>query len=274
MMKIQPFREFRDIYDESGITTIYAEYIKKMVISIIVVFSVTIIISSIIYGLYYKLSFIKIILIDFSISLISTNIMAFIYLIYPLYMRNQIRKKIDNSLIYSVSYMKIVASGGSSIVTIMEHLANVEDNPEIKKLSNKFVSNVELMGLDVSTALDDVSNRTPSRILKKLIEGINHNIKTSGNLVSLFNYEIERMFQRKREELKSLMQSLTYLGELYVALMVIGPILFILMIVILSIFLGAGSSTPIRLNLIVFFGMPILSSMFLVLLDTMLEGDE
>ena len=274
MMKIQPFREFRDIYDESGITTIYTEYIKKMVMSIIAIFSVTIIISSIIYGLYYKLSFIKIILIDFSISLISTNIMAFIYLIYPLYMRNQIRKKIDHSLIYSVSYMKIVASSGSSIVTIMEHLANVEDNPEIKKLSNKFVSNVELMGLDVSTALDDVSNRTPSRTLKKLIEGINHNIKTSGNLVSLFNYEIERMFQRKREELKSLMQSLTYLGELYVALMVIGPILFILMIVILSIFLGAGSSTPIRLNLIVFFGMPILASMFLVLLDTMLEGDE
>jgi archaellum biogenesis protein FlaJ (TadC family) len=156
----------------------------------------------------------------------------------------------------------------------MEHIANVDNNSEIRKLANKFVTDVKLIGFDVSMALKDISNRTSSNIFKKLLEGINHNINTSGNLVNLFTYEIERMFNRKREGLESLTQSLTYLGEMYVALMVIGPILFILMIIILSVFLGGGSSAPIRLNLIVFFGLPILASMFLVILDTMLEGDE
>jgi archaellum biogenesis protein FlaJ (TadC family) len=189
-------------------------------------------------------------------------------------MRNKIRNKVENSLIYTLSYMKIIASSGSSIITIMEHVAKVDNNLDIKNLAIKFVTNIKLLGYDVTTSLIDVSNRTSSKILKKLFQGISHNISTSGNLVNLFDYEIKRMFNSKKEDLKSLTQSLTYMGEIYVALMVVGPILFILMIIILSVFLGDSQSSIVRLNLIVFFGLPILASMFLVVLDTMLEEDE
>jgi hypothetical protein len=56
--------------------------------------------------------------------------------------------------------------------------------------------------------------------------------------------------------------------------MVVGPILFILMITILSVFSGAGSSSVLQLNLIVFFGIPVLAAAFIIILDTQLEGDE
>jgi flagellar protein FlaJ len=274
MIEITAIKEFREIYNESGIITPYSDYIRKMNISLVIIFSITFIVTLITYNVLYHLSYLKLFLIIISFCLISTNLAAFLYLTYPLYKRNQVRKKIENGLIYTVSYMKIIASSGSNIITIMEHVANIDNNYEIRKLANKFVTNVKLLGFDVSTALKDISNRTSSNVFKKLLQGINHNINTSGNLVNLFNYEITRMFNRKREELKSLTQSLTYIGEMYVALMVIGPILFILMIIILSVFLGGGTASTVRLNLIVFFGLPVLASMFLVILDTILEGDE
>jgi hypothetical protein len=44
------------------------------------------------------------------------------------------------------------------------------------------------------------------------------------------------------------------------------------MISILSIFSGSTSSA-VQLNLIVFFGMPLLAAVFIIILDTVLEGD-
>lgn len=273
MIKLPDMKEFREIYDESGLQTLFSKYVRRMSVFIAVVFSVTAFLTALVYGSLYHLPPHRIILVVFSISLITTNLTGFVHLLYPIYHRNQMRAKIENSLIYTLSYMNILSAGGGSIEHILKRVSEVEDNPQIKQLARKFIVDIRLLGFDVITALEDVSRRAPSKILKRLLESIIHNIKTSGDLRTLFTYEMARRFQSKREDLKNLMRSLTYLGEMYVAIMVVGPILFILMITILSIFSGVGSSSALQLNLIVFFGMPVLATVFIIILDTVLEGD-
>ncbi len=272
MIEISAFQEFRDLYDESGINRSYSNYVQKMTIAIAVVFTVTALFSILFYGIYKHLFMYKLIVVTFSLSLITTNITAFLFLIYPLYIRNQLQDSIEDSLIYTLSYMKIIAASGGYLDYIMERIAEVEDNPKIRQLARKYVTNTKLLGLDVNQAIEDVSRRTPSKTLKKLLEDISHNIRTSGDLLPLFNYEINKMLTKKREDLKSLILSLTYFGEIYVALFVVGPILFILIIIIMSNLTGSSSSIT-QLNLMVFVGLPILASMFLVILDTSIKGD-
>ena len=79
----------------------------------------------------------------------------------------------------------------------------------------------------------------------------------------------------KKEGLKKLTGNLTYKREIYVTAMVVAPILFILMITILSV-LGSsfGTSSVLQLNLIVFFGIPLMASGIIIVLDTMLGGEE
>jgi len=75
--------------------------------------------------------------------------------------------------------------------------------------------------------------------------------------------------------LKKLTGNLTYMGEVYVTAMVVAPILFILMITILSVInTSFGTSSVLQLNLIVFFGIPLMASAIIIVLDTMLGGDE
>lgn len=277
--KIQAFRlptvrEFREIYDESGISTLFSDYVRRMAVIVSVVFVLTAVSSALAHNLFFHLSPQRLFIVTASLSLVTTNITAFSHLLYPLYRRSQLRKEIENSLIYSLSYMNILSAGGGSIEGIMERVSEVEDNPQIRQLARKFVMDIRLLGFDVSATIEDVSRRTPSNILKKLLESIEHNMRMSGELKTLFTYEVERLFHRKREELKRLVRSLTFLGETYVAAMVVGPILFILMITILSVFSGAGTSSILQLNLIVFFGIPVLAAAFLIILDTQLEGDE
>ena len=58
-------------------------------------------------------------------------------------------------------------------------------------------------------------------------------------------------------------------------MMVVTPVLFILMITILSIMGGSfGGSSVIQLNLIIFFGLPVMASAFLIILDQVLVIEE
>ncbi len=265
--------EFRDIYDESGISTLYHDYTRRMMISIGAVFILTIAVSTLYHSLILHLPMVKVLVSGVSLAMSTTNLTALVFLLYPMYQRNQNRSKIEGGLIYTIGYMKILSAGGYSIEHIMERVAEVEDDLRTRQLARKFVMDIKLMGFDVSTALEDIVSRASSDILKRLIGSVNHSIKTSGDLKAIFGYEMERQLNRKMEDLKGLIRSLGYLGEIYVAVFVVGPTLFILMITILSIFSGASSSSVLQLNLIVFFGVPVIAAAFLIILDTVVEGD-
>ena len=91
--------------------------------------------------------------------------------------------------------------------------------------------------------------------------------------LNLISCAKNRMLVKKREDLKKLILSLTYIGEIYIAIFVLGRILFILIIIIMSTFVAGSTSAITQLNLVVFVGLPILASMFLIILDTTFEGN-
>jgi flagellar protein FlaJ len=172
--------------------------------------------------------------------------------------------------------MAILSASGMEIDKIFEQIVEVDENPSIRSLANKFIMDLNLFGYDVSAALEDISRRSASEDIKKILNSINNNIQTSGDLNDLLKFEVDNQLQIKKNNLKKLMDTLAYMGEIYVALLVMAPILFIVMITILSIF-GGGSydnaSIP-QLLLIVFFGIPVLATGFIIILDTMIGGDQ
>jgi archaellum biogenesis protein FlaJ (TadC family) len=158
---------------------------------------------------------------------------------------------------------------------ILRRVSEVEDNPPLKQLINRFLVNVNILGLDVHTALNHMREQSPSLTLSKQIASIRTTIMTSGDLKNLLLYEVQRQLQKKREKLKNSINTLVYLGEIYVTMMVVTPVLFILMITILSIMGGSfGGSSIIQLNLIIFFGLPVLAAAFLIILDQVLVIEE
>ena len=195
---------------------------------------------------------------------------------YPVYRKNQERLRIENSLVYTLTHMAILSASGMEIDKIFEQIVEVDENPSIRSLANKFIMDLNLFGYDVSAALEDISRRSASEDIKKILNSINNNIQTSGDLNDLLKFEVDNQLQIKKNNLKKLMDTLAYMGEIYVALLVMAPILFIVMITILSIF-GGGSydnaSIP-QLLLIVFFGIPVLATGFIIILDTMIGGDQ
>lgn len=271
-----PKNEFKKIYEESGITTPFYEYIKKSTYVLLTISLITFISSIIVHKILYQLSWNLVIPASLSILMIISCSVGLFVLGYPVYRKNQERLKIENSLVYTLTHMTILSASGMSIENIFEQIIEVEENPSIRNLANKFIMDLKLFGYEVPAALEDISSRSASEDIKKILNSINNNIQTSGDLNDLLSFEVDNQLQIKKNNLKKFIDTLTYMGEIYVALLIMAPILFIVMITILSV-LGGGSydnSSISQLLLIVFFGIPVLATGFIIILDTMIGGDQ
>lgn len=274
-MNVPGAREFKVIYEKSGISTLYTDYVKRMALITSLTFILAAVSSTLVHSILMDLPASKLILVVFSLSIIACGLVAFALLYYPLHRRNQMRGKIEDSLAYTLSYMTVLSAGGISFDRIMERVSEVEENPPMKQLAEKFMVDIRLLGFDVASALKDVSRRSPSEALAKLMNSVNNTMQTRGDLKGLLTYEFERHLQRKRDKMKRVIGTQNFMGEVYITLMVVAPVLFILMLTILSV-LGSpfGISSVLQLNLLVFFGIPVIAIGLIIILDTILRGEE
>lgn len=267
--------EFRTIYEKSGISMPFQDYVKTTTLLILVALALAATTSVAVHSLWLRLAGWKLLLAVLSLSLVALGLAAFSVLYYPLHRKNQMHTKIEDGLLYTISYMAVLSAGGISIERIMERVSQIEENLPLKQLAKKFMMDIKLLGFDATTALSDISRRSPSENLSKLLDSVNNTVQTSGDLKSLLTYEVQRLIQRKREKLKRMIGTLTYMGEIYVAAVVVGPIIFMLMLTILSVLGGQlGGSSVLQLNLLVFFGIPVMGAGFTIILDTVIGGEE
>lgn len=267
--------ELRETFDESGITELFTDYTRKVNIISVFVFSVTLIISVALNEMILGIGSTRNIISSLAISMSFGTVSLIIGHIKPSYQRNQNKNFLENNLIYSLSYMSCLSSSGMPIEKIFRRVGEVEDNPPFKALINKFLVNVNLLGMDILSALNEMADQSPSKSLAKQISSIRTTIMTSGDLRNLLLYEVDRQLQKKREVLKSSVNTLVYIGEIYVTMMVVTPVLFILMITILSIMGGGiGGGSVLQLNLIIFFGLPVMAAAFIIILDQVLVIEE
>jgi len=274
-VRLPGWAEFRAIYDRSGISMAFQDYCRLAALLVLAALTCTSTSLTVVHTQWVSVGGWRLLLAVSSLSLALSGLVALGVLYYPLYRKAQMNAKIENGLVYTLSYMTVLAAGGISIERIMERVSEMEENLPLKQLASKFVTDVKLLGFDAGTALKDLAQRSSSQALSRLLESVNNTVQTSGDLRTLFAYEVQRLLQQKREKLKKIVGTLTYMGEIYVTLVVVGPILMILMLTILSVLGGrfGGSAVP-QLNLLVFFGIPVLGAGFAIVLDTVTGGEE
>jgi flagellar protein FlaJ len=266
----------RQTYDQSGISRLYESYMALMLFSSLVAFVSAFVAGAFLHYFLFSLTVLQFLMAVLMLSIVAALMVSVLFVVYPVYWRNQRKEEIDSSLIYTVGYMGVLAAGGISVERIFERVIQVEHHRAIKDLAMRVITDVRVFGLDIASSLGDVIRHSPSAIFAKLLIGITNTLKTSGDLKALLTFETERLLHAKREQLKKTLNTLMGLGEVYIAGVVMGPITFIVMITILSIMGNVmfGISPVMQLNLIVFFGIPMISLIFVVVLNSFLPAEE
>lgn len=109
-----------------------------------------------------------------------------------------------------------------------------------------------------------------SSALKAVLEGVISTIHSGSNLGAFLRTRFKTAMRLKRLSLKKYSDNLAVLSELYVALLLTGPLLLAIMVSIMSVMGGGlGIFTPeILLNMLTFIGIPVCALIFLVILDS------
>lgn len=270
-----PLKSFKGIYERSGIGMFYQAYTSLMFLSLLLSAILTFLGAFLVHSSILHLMVVQAILSSAILSFLASCLVLMPFLFIPVYRRSQRGKEIDSKLVHTVSYLAVLSTAGLSVGRIFERVFEVENHGQIRELLKRIVRNTRVFGLDIVSSLEEAAQHSPSDTFSKLMGSVVNTVKISGNLRELFMFEARRLLAVKRNQLERVLGTLTYLGEIYVAAIVVSPIVMIIMLTILSLLGGNVLGLPpvAQMNIAIFLGIPSMAAVFLVVFDALLPEE-
>ncbi|QLG47371.1 type II secretion system F family protein [Natrinema halophilum] len=184
---------------------------------------------------------------------------------YPSYVADARARRIEAGLPSTVAFIYALSKSGMSLPNTIRIVAEQEDTyGEAATEFSVAVRQMDTFGTDVITALQTMSQRSPSPQFREFVDNL-VSVLQSGQGLSEF---LERQYQDYREEAESqqegIIELLATLAEAYVTVLVAGPLFLITILVVIGI---ASSETFGQLQILVYLLLPVANAGFMVYLS-------
>ncbi len=175
---------------------------------------------------------------------------------------------IDKSMLSSVTYMYALTKGGMSIYDVFRSLSGYTHIfGTCAEEVSYIVRDMDYLGKDFVTALKSAKERTPSEIFKDFIDGL---ILVSNSKAIVEYIKNKSEYYQGMAELanRNFLRRLDVLAEVYVTVLVAGPLFIMTTLIVLQLFRPASAQI---LYVLIYAIIPLANLLFLVLLDTIGE---
>ena len=268
---LQHFEELREHLNKANIDITLPEYVSMLFFTT----GVTGLGTFLFLGTFFTLSMgASGIVFALFISIISSLLTGFGFYLYPKIMMKSRASKIRDTLPFATMYLATLSGTGTSLPEIFKNLAEVDEYGEVSKEAEKISRDIETFGMDVGEALERAANRTPSDDFKELVWGINHVITTGGSLKKFLKQRSDKLMDDYQRRIQDFSETLSLLVEMYITVIIVGSIIFTSMSAVISS-ISSNISPSLLVNIqvaFIFFGIPIISGMFILLVDGMSPG--
>ncbi len=202
-------------------------------------------------------------------SIISLLIFLFLYF-YPKLKAIDIQRDIDNNIVYTTIYLSSIFTGGIPPAAVFKILSRKKEFGEISIEAREILKHVELLGISFIDALKRQSEITPSKKLSELLSGIASSISAGGDTAGYLREVANAFINEERNLWRERIDKLSIFLEIYITLLIIGPIFIGLTGSLLSgIAISPGFNPLAMIQLMVYIAMPLINLMFLIIIHTM-----
>ncbi len=170
-----------------------------------------------------------------------------------------------------IGYMSTLATSGLTLEGIFKAIAKEETNEDIVKDARFIIRNIDILGMDLITAIKDLIHRTPVGPYSELLDGAIVTVSTGGDLKEYFNATAKVQLEEKKMLLQRTTESLGSVAEIYTILLIVFPLLAVIMLSIMGIMspsLG-GFDLLTLMNILTFGVIPLSGILMLIMMDTM-----
>ena len=179
--------------------------------------------------------------------------------------------KLIEELPHFIGYMATLATSGLSLEGIFKAIASEDTEEEIVKDAQFITRNIEVLGMDLVTAINDLIKRTPSGPYSELLEGAIITVQSGGDLKEYFIATGKVQLEEKKMALKKSTDSLGVMAEMYTIMLIVFPLLAVIMLSIMALMSPtlAGFDLMTLMNLLTYVMVPFFGLLFLFMMDSM-----
>ena len=179
--------------------------------------------------------------------------------------------KLIEEIPHFIGYMATLATSGLSLEGIFKAIANEDTEEEIVRDAKFITRNIDVMGMDLVTAINDLIKRTPSGPYSELLEGAIITVQSGGDLKEYFIATGKVQLEEKKMALRKSTESLGIMAELYTILLIVFPLLAVIMLSIMAIMSPslAGFDLMTLMYLMTYVMVPFFGFILLFMMDSM-----
>lgn len=265
------FKDLDQTLLKSGLKYNFKAYVSLTILSSLLITFIVGIILPLALFFFLNMSFVSALLFGVGGAMFSLSLSIFGFYLYPVYCADKRKRELDDEMPFTIGYMSILATAGVSSEKIFSSISTLNDPLAASTEAKEVIANINLFGLDIISALEKVSARTSSLRFRDVTEGIISTIHSGGNLGTYLRTKFKSAMKLKKLSLKEYSDNLSVLSEVYVALLLTGPLILVILVSVMSALGGAdmGLLNPeLLLSLLTYLAIPILGTIFLIILDT------
>jgi flagellar protein FlaJ len=177
--------------------------------------------------------------------------------------------QIDATLPRTVAFMYALSRSGMAYTQVLRTLAdNRAVYGEAAVEVDAAVKQMDLFGVDLQTALEDMSDRTPSDNMAELTENLGSVLGSGRSLSDYLRTQYERYKKEAEAQQEQYLSMLATFAEAYVTLLVAGPLFLITTLAVIGLTLQ--DTLPI-MRIITYVGIPLLTFAFVVYVDSVTQ---
>lgn len=225
------------LLEKADIPIMYQEYYSMIIMNVLIGFISSFISLLILYLIipHPVLSLLMLI-----VSCIVPFGIGFYYIYLPTSKAKARGKKIDRFLPYAANFINTMSVAGVSPSEIFEALSKVELYGEIQKEAKKISTEINMMGVDSITAMQNAIRISPSTKFKEFIQGILATIQSGSELGPYFERCVEKYMAKDIVDRKRNLESLAIMAEAFVVTVIAFPLFLAIIISIMGLTADGG----------------------------------
>lgn len=163
-------------------------------------------------------------------------------------------RDINAKLPYALNFVTAMSSAGATPESVFASLSKQPIYGAVAHEAAWITRDVQLLGMDIVTALARAIERSSSAKFQDLLQGVITALTSGGDLKTYFANKSEQFIYENRQDQKRFLEGLGVLAESFVTVVVAAP-LFLIVILSVMTSLGGSASQTLMLGYILVLGM-------------------
>ena len=178
-------------------------------------------------------------------------------------------RDINAKLPYALNYLATMAAAGATPEQVFSSLAKQPIYGAVAHEAAWITRDINLLGMDVVTALSRASERSSSEKWQDLLQGAITALTSGGDLKTYFATKADQYTFENRQDQKRFLEGLGVLAESFVTVVVAAPLFLIVILSVMTSLGGSADQTLVLGYMLIFVMLPLSQLGFGMTIKTM-----